>query len=273
MGTPSWEEPVVVINPQVTWDCCFHGQGLKITNITHLHLWSRTKAFASPNCKTIWSNTVCVHQKNRRTQTQVSNTIQVLCSWKMKWHKAPLITSGHILLIATQNKSGKLQVLTDTVHSAGGWIWGFEYRGSSFVGPHWLLWMCAAWTIAPLQNTLYALYFIFYLFFVNWKILFRFILINENRNLCKFHQSAIQFSSFAQSCPTLSDPMDWRMPGLPVHHQLPEFIKTHVHWISDAIQPSHPPLSLSPPTSDLSRHQGLFKWASSSQQVAKVLEL
>ena len=60
--------------------------------------------------------------------------------------------------------------------------------------------------------------------------------------------------------------------ALPVHHQLPEFTQTHVHWVSDAIQPSHPLLSPSPPTFNLSQHQGLFKSVSSSHQVAKVLE-
>ena len=80
------------------------------------------------------------------------------------------------------------------------------------------------------------------------------------------------FSSVAQSCPTLCDPMNRSMPGLPVHHQLPEFTQTHVHWVSDAIQPSHPMSSPSPPTFNLSKHQGLFKWVSSSHQVAKILE-
>ena len=82
----------------------------------------------------------------------------------------------------------------------------------------------------------------------------------------------VQFSSVAQSCPTLCDPMDCRMPGLPVHHQLPEFTQTHVHQVDDAIQPSHPLSSPSPPAFNLSQHQGLFKWVSSSYQVAKVLE-
>ena len=70
---------------------------------------------------------------------------------------------------------------------------------------------------------------------------------------------------------TLFDPMDCRTSGLPVHHQLLEFTQTHVHWVSDAIQLSHPLSSPSPPTFDLSQHQGLFKWVSSSHQVAKVL--
>ena len=90
------------------------------------------------------------------------------------------------------------------------------------------------------------------------------------------HFSSVQFSSVAQSCPTLCNPMDCSTPGFPVHHQLPELTQTHVHWVGDAIQPSHPLLSLSPPSSpvfNLSQHRCLFKWVSSSHQVAKVLEL
>ena len=70
----------------------------------------------------------------------------------------------------------------------------------------------------------------------------------------------IQFSSVAQSCPTLCNPMNHIMPGLPVHHQLPEFIQTHVHRVGDAIQPSHPLSSPSPPAPNPSQHQGLFQW-------------
>ena len=84
--------------------------------------------------------------------------------------------------------------------------------------------------------------------------------------------SSVQFSSFAQSCPALCDPMNRSTPGLPVHHQLPESTQTHVHWVSYAIQPFHPLLSLSSPALNLSQHQGLLKWVSSSHQVAKVLE-
>ena len=83
---------------------------------------------------------------------------------------------------------------------------------------------------------------------------------------------SIQFSSVAQSCPTLCDPMNRSTPGLPVHHQLPEFTQTHVHWVGDAIQPSHPLSSPSPLTFNLSQHQGLFQWVNSSREVAKVLE-
>ena len=78
-------------------------------------------------------------------------------------------------------------------------------------------------------------------------------------------------SSVAQSCPTLCDPTDYSTPGFPVHRQLPELTQTHVHHIGDAIQPSHPLLSPSPPAFNLLQHQGLFQWVSSSHQVAKVL--
>ena len=75
--------------------------------------------------------------------------------------------------------------------------------------------------------------------------------------------------SVAQSCLTFCNPMD----GFPVLHYLPEFAQTHVHWVNDAIQPSHPLSSPSPSALNLSQHQGLFQWVSSSHQVAKVLEL
>ena len=83
---------------------------------------------------------------------------------------------------------------------------------------------------------------------------------------------SVQFSSVAQSCPTLYNPVNRSMPGLPVHHQLPEPTHTHVHWISDAIQLSHPLLSPSPPALNLSPHQDIFQWVSSLHQVAKVFE-
>ena len=81
---------------------------------------------------------------------------------------------------------------------------------------------------------------------------------------------SVQFSSIVQSCPTLWDPMDCSMLGFPVHHQLPDLAQTQVNWVSDATQPSHPLLSPSPPALNLSQHQGLFQWVSSSHQVAKV---
>ena len=81
-----------------------------------------------------------------------------------------------------------------------------------------------------------------------------------------------QFSSVAQSCLSLCDPINRSTPGLPVHHQLPESTQTHVHGVSDAIQPSHPLSSPSPPASNPSQHQGLFQGVNSSHKVAKVLE-
>ena len=80
------------------------------------------------------------------------------------------------------------------------------------------------------------------------------------------------FSSVAQLCPTLCDPMDGSVPGFSVHHRLPELVQTHVHRVSDAIQPSHSLSSPSLPTFNLSQHQGLFQGVSSLHQVAKVLE-
>ena len=86
------------------------------------------------------------------------------------------------------------------------------------------------------------------------------------------HIISFQFSSVAQLCPPLCDPMNRSTPGLPVHHQLPEFTQTHVHQVSDAIQPSHPLSSPAPPAPNPSQHQCLFQWVNSSHEVAKVLE-
>ena len=85
-------------------------------------------------------------------------------------------------------------------------------------------------------------------------------------------EGSVKFSSVTQSCLTLCDPMNCSMPGLPVHHQLPEFTQTHVHWVGDAIQPSHPLSSPFPPAFNPSQHQSLFQWVNSSHEVAKVLE-
>ena len=99
-----------------------------------------------------------------------------------------------------------------------------------------------------------------------------------HRLLCSMKQSlylqSIQFSSIQSlNRVWLCDAMNASTPGLPVHHQLPEFAQTHVHRVSDAIQPSHPRSSPSPPALNLSQHQGFFQWISSSHQVAEVLEL
>ena len=85
-------------------------------------------------------------------------------------------------------------------------------------------------------------------------------------------RKSVQFSSVAQSCPTLCNPMNRSTPGLPVHHHLPEFTQTHIHQVSDAIQPSHPLSSPSPPAPNPSQHQSLLQWVNSSHEVAKVLE-
>ena len=136
------------------------------------------------------------------------------------------------------------------------------------------LWICSrAWSQAgwSLQfhssfSILLWLFEVFVYFHTNCEI----ICSNSVRNTVG---SLIQFSWVTQSCPTLCDPMNCSRPGLPVHHQLPEFTQTHVHWVSDVIQPSHPLLSLSPPAPNPSQHQGLLQWVSSSHKVDKVLEL
>ena len=92
------------------------------------------------------------------------------------------------------------------------------------------------------------------------------------RNFISYGTIAIQFSSIQSlSRVQLCNPMDYNMPGFPVYHQLPELTQTHIHGVSDAIQLSHP-LSSPSPTFNLSQHQDLFKWISSSHQVTKVLE-
>ena len=91
--------------------------------------------------------------------------------------------------------------------------------------------------------------------FLGRKAMTNFLVVREITEPGKY----AQFSSVPQSCPTLCDPMNCSTPGLPVHHQLLEFTQTHVHRVSDAIQPSHPLSSPSPPAPDPSQHQGLFQ--------------
>ena len=100
-------------------------------------------------------------------------------------------------------------------------------------------------------------------FFTNW-------VISEAQKNVQIRSD--QITSVTQSCPTLRDPMKRSTPGLPVHHQLPEFTQTHVHRVGDAIQPSHPLSSPSPLAPNPSQHQSLFQWVNSSHEVAKVLE-
>ena len=85
--------------------------------------------------------------------------------------------------------------------------------------------------------------------------------------------NSVQFTSVTQSCLTLCDPMNCSTSGFPIHHQLPGPVQTHVHPVSDDIQPSHPLSSLYLPALSLSQHQGLFQWVSSSHQVAKLLKI
>ena len=113
-------------------------------------------------------------------------------------------------------------------------------------------------TIANNWNNLYLLYY-------TQKIC-------ENIWYIRTMEYSVQFSSVAQSCPTLRNPMNHSTPGLPVHHQLPEFTQTQVHRVCDAIQPCHPLSSPSPLAPNPSQHQSLFQWVNSSHEVAKVLE-
>ena len=96
--------------------------------------------------------------------------------------------------------------------------------------------------------------------------------INMYKVLSLLLEASVQFSSVTQSCLTLCDPMNHSTPGLPVHHKLPKFTLTHAHRVGDAIQPSHPLSSASPPAPNPSQHQCLFQWVNSSHEVAKVLE-
>ena len=110
--------------------------------------------------------------------------------------------------------------------------------------------------------------------FQKLKLIFRVLTVSYARPhySVKVILIVFQFSSVPQLCPTLCNPMDCSTPGLPVHHKLLELTQTHLHWVNDAIQPSHPLLSPSPLTFNLFQHQGLFKWVSSLHQVARVGE-
>jgi len=112
-------------------------------------------------------------------------------------------------------------------------------------------------------------------FSLSWVMkIYLFVSCSSTYNMILFSTSSgsVQLSSVTQSCLILCDPMNRSTPGLPVHHQLPKLAQTHVHLVGDVIQPSHHLLSLSSPTFNLSQHQGLFQWVSSSHHVAKVLE-
>ena len=91
-------------------------------------------------------------------------------------------------------------------------------------------------------------------------------MIHKGAFICLFYLIQLRHSVVSDFC----DPMDCSTPGFPVHHQLPELAQTHVHWVSDAIQSSHPLSSPSPPAFNLSQHQSLFQWVSSSHQFSSV---
>ena len=118
------------------------------------------------------------------------------------------------------------------------------------------LWICCSSTI--LGSFLFGVSLL--IFFLAFSVLFWHISSDQF--------SSVQFFTHVRLC----KPMTCSMPGFPVYLQLPELAQTHVHWVSDAIQPSHSVLSSSPPAFNLSQHQGLFQWVGSSHQVAKVLE-
>ena len=132
------------------------------------------------------------------------------------------------------------------------------------------------WTIFKVflefVTILLLLFFMFWFFGHKvWEILAPWI-GRQSLNHWPTGKFQVQFSSVTQSCPTHCNPMNRSTPGLPVQRQLLEFTQTHVHRVGDAIQPSHPLSSHSPPAPNPSQHQGLFQWVSSSREVAKVLE-
>ena len=134
---------------------------------------------------------------------------------------------------------------------------------------HWLTLATLRCNISPLglgtdDNLSQVSFFSFFLIIIMFKLasLMNYFYLSKS----------VQFSSVAQSCPTLCDLMNHSTSGLSVHHQLPESTQAHVHWVGDAIQPSHPLLSPLPRALNLSQHQGFFQWVSSPHQVAKVLE-
>ena len=141
-----------------------------------------------------------------------------------------------------------------------------QRRRTSFIKAA-LKWCTSFLLIFSWWRLLFFFFFSFFFLKDNCFTGFSYFLSNLNMN-----QPSDQIRSVVQSCPTLCDPMNRSMPGLPVHHQLLKFTQTHVHRVSDAIQPSHPLSSPSPPAPNPSQHQSLFQWVNSSHEVAKVLE-
>ena len=182
--------------------------------------------------------------------------------WRRKWQPTPVFLPGESRGARWAAVHGVAQSLTQLTwlsssnSSRCSRIYNQEInnRPESFNKLSQMTWRCH-WAIPNGRSWLKLLLFTILLFTICWT------------------DFTIQFSSVTQSCPTLCDPMTHSMPGLPVHHQLLESTKTHVHWVGDAIQPSHPLSSPSPHALNLSQHQGLFHQVSSSHQVAKVLGL
>ena len=168
--------------------------------------------------------------------------------------------------------------------------WDFQGK-STGVGCHCLLRSLASinWVLQKLPNTSILTSHLSPFYCLPWRINFQIYMTDHINPLLKnwqyicfsatlsnhptlsFPHLSFQLSSVTQSCPALCDPMDCSTPGLPVQHQLPELTQTHVHQVSDAIQPSNL-LSSPSPTFNLSQCQGLFQWVSSSNQVTKLLE-
>ena len=147
------------------------------------------------------------------------------------------------------------------------------------VSTFWLLWIMLLWTLVCKYNLISCFSSLVYIpksevARLSGNSVFNFLgnLHTVFHRDCSSFYIPIQLSSVAQSCLTLCNPMDCSTPAFPVHHQLPEFTQTHVHWVGDAIQLSHPLLTPSFPAFNLSQHQDLFQWVSSSHQVARVLE-
>ena len=127
---------------------------------------------------------------------------------------------------------------------------------------------CCCW----MAFSLFLLGLVWYMVFKSPDSLL--IICVDTVSTIEYGVSSIQFISvqLLSRIKTFCDPIDCSTPDFLVHHQIPELTQTHVHWVSDAIQPSHPLSSPSPPTFNLSQHQGLFQWVSSSHQMARVLE-
>ena len=135
---------------------------------------------------------------------------------------------------------------------------------------YWIFWTCSVWCLFYICHSVFLsshpfIHQTIYIFTSVYSLL-------KRSDYSDHVPISVQFSSVAQSCPTLCDPMNCSMPGLPVHHHLLEFTQTHVHRVSDAIQPSHPLSSPSPPAPNSSQHHSLFQWVNSLHEVAKVLE-